>query len=180
LYRDVVGDAEIPQGDKRPTIRVKKGDRIWASLRKAYRDVCHLHRFFLFSFFDFSLPQSFDFTDPEIVDPRRPKSLYNVTPASFDNWPGVAEFAEVVVAEFVRAAFKLKNIRRAAGGAGKLVKFTTMVNQTETDVYVSPTGSTSSFPRSMHIAVSNYTNGRLLPINNMMVSVRLMMTFRGP
>jgi len=53
--------------------------------------------------------------------------------------------------EVLRAVFRLTQIRRAAGNAGKLDKIVTAINLTDTNVYITPSGKTCSFPGNMHL-----------------------------
>lgn len=94
-----------------------------------------------------------DFPNPTAVDPRRPKASYNLNGAGFHNCPGVA-YAEQTIAEILKVIFRLKNVRRATGDAGKLAGFTTVVNETPTNVYLTPYGTTTPWPGSMHLVVS--------------------------
>lgn len=86
------------------------------------------------------------------MNPRRPFGSYNLNGAGFHNCPGTA-FAQQTICEIVKVVFKLKNVRRAAGDAGKLVGFTEVINKTETDFYIQRNGSVSTWPGSMHIVV---------------------------
>ena len=81
--------------------------------------------------------------------------MYNLNGAGFHNCPGVT-YAEQTIAEILKVVFKLKNVRRAAGDAGKLVGFKTVINETETNVYITPNGTTSSWPGSMYLVVSYF------------------------
>ena len=45
-------------------------------------------------------------------------------------------------------------MRRAPGDAGKLSGFTEVVNETETNVFIKPNGTTSPWPGSMYLVVS--------------------------
>ncbi|KAF7358979.1 Heme peroxidase [Mycena sanguinolenta] len=129
LWRDVAADASIPQGKGLPPMNVKAGDRIWASFRNAHINPT-------------------DFPDPLTVDPTRPPASYNLNGAGFHTCPGVS-YAEQTIAEIVKVVFKLKNVRRAAGDAGRLAGFRMKVNETETNVYLTPYGTTSPWPGEM-------------------------------
>jgi linoleate 10R-lipoxygenase len=87
------------------------------------------------------------------VDTTRPQSSYNLNGTGFHGCPGVA-YAEHCIAEILKVVFGLKNVRRAPGDAGKLAGFRTIVHETETNVYLTPNGTTSSWPGSMHLVVS--------------------------
>ncbi|KAJ7506939.1 heme peroxidase [Mycena galericulata] len=131
LWRDVAADDVIPQGKGLPSMSVKAGDRIWASFRNAHINPS-------------------DFPNPTTVDPTRPVESYNLNGTGFHGCPGVT-YAEQTIAEIVKVVFKLKNVRRAAGDAGKLAGFKTVVNETETNVYLTPYGTTSPWPGSMYL-----------------------------
>jgi len=131
LFREALVDADIPQGPGLPSIHVKAGDRVWGSFRNA-----HLN------------PS--EFPDPTSVNPRRPVSSYNLNGVGFHLCPG-ATYAVQTIAEIVKVVFKLKNIRRAPGDAGKLIRFTEIVHETETDFFVQRDGSVSPWPGSMYI-----------------------------
>jgi len=93
-----------------------------------------------------------DFPDPTSVNPKRPSASYNLNGAGFHNCPGTNYAVETII-EVVRAVFKLKNIRRAPGDAGKLHGFTEIINETETDFFVQRNGKVSPWPGSMIIVV---------------------------
>ncbi|KAJ7078001.1 heme peroxidase [Mycena belliarum] len=131
LWRDVAVDASIPQGKGLPSMNVKAGDRIYASFKNAHINPA-------------------DFPNPTAVDPTRPASSYNLNGTGFHGCPGVT-YAEQTIAEMVKVIFKLKNIRRAAGDAGKLAGFKSIINETETNVYLTPYGTTSPWPGSMYL-----------------------------
>jgi hypothetical protein len=50
--------------------------------------------------------------------------------------------------------FKLQNVRRASGDVGRLSGFIEIVNETETNVFIKPNGTTSPWPGSMYLVVS--------------------------
>ncbi|KAL0959663.1 hypothetical protein HGRIS_011365 [Hohenbuehelia grisea] len=129
LWRDVAVDSEIPQGDGLPSIKVKAGDRLWASFRNA-----HLN------------PK--EFPNPTEVNPRRPKALYNLNGTGFHNCPGTT-YAQQTIAEIVRVIFTLKNLRRAPGDMGKLQGFTEVIHDTETNFYVNRDGTVGAWPGSL-------------------------------
>ncbi|KAF8662084.1 hypothetical protein AX16_001194 [Volvariella volvacea WC 439] len=131
LWRDAAVAATIPQGSGLPPLQVQPGDRLWASFKNA-----HLN------------PE--EFPNPTAVDPRRPKASYNLNGTGFHGCPGVT-YAEQTIAEIVKVVFSLKNVRRAPGNAGKLVGFTEVINETETNVFIKPNGTLSSWPGSMYL-----------------------------
>ncbi|KAJ7028392.1 hypothetical protein C8F04DRAFT_1398916 [Mycena alexandri] len=69
----------------------------------------------------------------------------------FHTCPGVT-YAEQTIAEIVKVVFKLKNVRRAEGDSGKLAGFKQIINETETNVFITPYGTTSPWPGSMFLA----------------------------
>ncbi|KAK7036088.1 heme peroxidase [Favolaschia claudopus] len=131
LWRGAAVDTVIPQGDGLPPLKIKAGDRIWASFKNAHINPT-------------------DFPNPQTVDPTRPVGSYNLNGTGFHNCPGVT-YAEQTIAEIVKVVFRLKNVRRAAGAPGRLAGFKTVVNETETNVYLTPYGTTSPWPGSMFI-----------------------------
>ena len=154
LWRDVAIDASIPQGDGLPPLQVQAGDRIWASFKNAHLDVCCSH-FFITGRnpLNFLFVQPKEFPNPTTIDPNRPKTSYNLNGSGFHNCAGV-EYSVQTIAEILRVVFKLQNVRRAAGDAGKLSGFTEVVNETETNVFIKPNGTTSPWPGSMYLVVS--------------------------
>ncbi|KAI3616961.1 heme peroxidase [Moniliophthora roreri] len=131
LYRDALVDAVISQGSGLPDIQLKKGDRIFGSLKNA-----HLN------------PD--DFPDPLTINPTRPASAYQYNGSGFHQCPGV-NYAEQTIAEIVKVVFSLPNIRRAPGNDGKLAGFEEIQNETKTKVYVTPDGETSPWPGKMYL-----------------------------
>ncbi|KAF9258714.1 heme peroxidase [Marasmius fiardii PR-910] len=153
LYRDVLADASIPQGNGLPNLDVKKGDRLFGSLKNA-----HLN--------------ANDFPNPTKVDPTRPASSYGYNGVGFHKCLGIA-FAEQTITEIVRVVFSLKNVRRAPGNDGKLVGFTELQNETATNVYLTDYGTTSAWPGSMILAVS-LSSGLVLQSMNVFCSSSMM------
>lgn len=108
------------------------------------------------------LQQPADFPNPTAVDPRRPRSTYNLNGAGFHNCPGVT-YVEQTIAETIKVVFKLKNVRRAPGSAGKLSGFKAVANETETNVFVKPNGMLSAWPGAMVLMVSRPFCWRMRP-----------------
>jgi len=131
LWRGVAVDSVIPQGPDLPPMQVKAGDRLWASFKNAHRNPS-------------------EFPSPTAVDPTRPLTSYNLNGTGFHGCPGVA-YAEQTITETLKVIFRLKNVRRAAGDSGKLAGFKTTINETETNVYLTPYGVTSPWPGSMYL-----------------------------
>ncbi|TFK61199.1 heme peroxidase [Pluteus cervinus] len=129
LWRDAAVDATIQQGSGLPPIEIKAGDRIWASFKNAHLNPA-------------------EFPNPTSVDPTRPNSAYNLNGTGFHTCPGVT-YAVQTIAEIVKVVFKLKNVRRAPGNAGRLAGFTEVINETETNVFIKPNGTLSPWPGSM-------------------------------
>jgi cytochrome P450 len=131
LWRQSTVDVEIPQGADKPPIQLKAGDLIFSSFRNA-----HLN--------------PVDFPNPTKVDPTRPRSSYNLNGTGFHECIAVS-YSVQSIAEIVKVIFGLKNLRRAAGDAGRLVGFTEIENETEVNVYLTSKGTTSAWPGSMHL-----------------------------
>jgi cytochrome P450 len=131
IWRQATVDAEIPQAGGKAPLKVKTGDLIFGSFRNAHLNPA-------------------EFPNPTSVDPTRPRSLYNLNGAGFHGCPGVS-YAEHCIAEIVKVVFGLKNMRRAPGDAGRLVGFTHQEFGTETNVYMTPKGTTSAWPGAMHL-----------------------------
>jgi hypothetical protein len=96
--------------------------------------------------------QPLEFPDPTVVNPRRPPSSYHLNGAGFHNCPGTT-YAQLTIMEIVKAVFQLKNVRRAPGNAGRLKRFTEVVHETETDIYLQRNGSTGPWPGSLYLVV---------------------------
>jgi linoleate 10R-lipoxygenase len=94
-----------------------------------------------------------EFPNPTTIDPRRPKESYNLNGVGFHICTGV-EYAQQTIAEILRVVFKLQNVRRASGDAGRLSGFTEIVDETEINVFIKPNGTTSPWPGSMYLVVS--------------------------
>ena len=102
-------------------------------------------------FFFFFQPK--EFPNPTTIDPNRPETSYNLNGAGFHNCAGV-QYAVQTIAEILRVVFKLQNVRRATGDAGRLSGFTEIVNETETNVFIKPNGVTTPWPGPMYLVVS--------------------------
>ncbi|KAG5636079.1 hypothetical protein H0H81_009199 [Sphagnurus paluster] len=155
LLREAVQDDTIPQGKELPSISVKKGDLIFADLGKAHLNPT-------------------DFKDPLEIDPDR--KIPTIQGVGFHKCPAIS-FVDETMPEIFKAVFRLKNIRRAQGKAGRLeqiacrpdavgvcmlalFKSTTSLMKTiqsDPKVYVDTSGELSYFPRSLSVIV------RLLP-----------------
>ncbi|KAJ7619752.1 hypothetical protein B0H17DRAFT_1219696 [Mycena rosella] len=55
------------------------------------------------------------------------------------------------ITEIVKVVFGLKNVRRVPGAAGSLAGFQTIVNETQTNIYLTPYETTSPWPGSMYL-----------------------------
>ncbi|KAG6861378.1 hypothetical protein C0995_000784 [Termitomyces sp. Mi166 len=130
VWRGVVKDAVIDQGPGYPSVEVKAGDRIWASLRNA-----HLN--------------PVEFPEPTKVNPTRPVASYNLNGTGF-HCPSET-YALKTVVEIVKVVFSLKNVRRAPGDAGRLHRFTEVLHETEVDFFIQRNGTVSLMPGSMYI-----------------------------
>ncbi|RDB17409.1 Psi-producing oxygenase A [Hypsizygus marmoreus] len=131
LWREALVNADVPQGPGLPALHIKAGDRIWGSFRNA-----HLN--------------PLDFPDPLTVDLHRPLLSYHLigTGVKNDLW---MMYSQQTLTEVVKAVFKLKNVRRAAGNAGKLTGFTEIIHDTERDFHIQRNGTATPWPGSMHI-----------------------------
>ncbi|TFK61373.1 heme peroxidase [Pluteus cervinus] len=129
LWRASAVAITIEQGSGRPPVQLQPRDLIWGSFRNA-----HLN------------PD--DFPHPTVVDPTRPASSYNLNGAGFHCCVG-ADSSVQTIAEILKVLFKLKNLRRAPGNAGKLAKFKEVIDETETVRYIRPDGKISNWPGSM-------------------------------
>ncbi|KAJ7469076.1 heme peroxidase [Mycena latifolia] len=131
LWREVVTDAVIPQDPGLPSLEVKAGDRVWGSFKNA-----HLN--------------PLDFPNPTAVDPTRPIASYSLNGTGFHICPGL-DLAEQTITEIIKVVFRLKNVRRAPGVAGRLAGYKTIINETETNMYLTPYGTSTPWPGSMHL-----------------------------
>ncbi|KAJ7436075.1 heme peroxidase [Mycena galericulata] len=131
VTRQAAVDVVISQGSGLPDVKVKGGDRVIGNFKNA-----HLN------------PD--DFPNPRAVDPTRPKASYNLNGTGFHGCPGVT-YAEQTIAEVLKVIFKLKNVRRAAGNAGKLAGFKMQIKEAETNIYSTDYGTTAPWPGSMHL-----------------------------
>ncbi|KAI0081382.1 heme peroxidase [Panus rudis PR-1116 ss-1] len=134
LLRVAVGSDSIPLGEGRSPVDVQPGDIIFNSFRNAQLN-----------------PK--DFPNPTQVDPRRPRESYNNQGAGFHNCPGI-NFAEQTIPEILKIIFKLKNIRRAPGTAGKMASFMLPAYGTDNKTYIDGTGNITPWPGSLTIVVS--------------------------
>ncbi|KDR69938.1 hypothetical protein GALMADRAFT_144994 [Galerina marginata CBS 339.88] len=101
LWQNAAETTIIQQGSGLPDIRVNQGDKIYANFSKA-------------------LTNPSDFKDPMKVDPKRQtKGMYGL---GLHKCPG-SSFVDETMPEIFAAIFRLKNIRRAPGIHGSLVRF---------------------------------------------------------
>ncbi|KAJ7448053.1 heme peroxidase [Mycena latifolia] len=134
IGREAAVDAVIHQGHCLPDVQVKTGDRIMGNFKNA-----HLN------------PN--DFPNPTTIDPTRAASSYSLTGSGSHNCIGDTYVLQTI-AETVKVIFKLKNVQRAAGNSGKLAGFKIIVDEAETNIYLTPYGTISPWPSSMHLVVS--------------------------
>jgi len=132
LFRKAEQADQIPCGDG-TILSVQAGDLIFASFLNAQQNPV-------------------DFLDPQVVDPTRPKANYHNQGNGFHRCPGV-DFVEQTVPEMVKAIFKLKNLRRAPGVAGKMAGFYAdqMDIGTKNRLYLTNTGQVSPWPGSLTV-----------------------------
>jgi linoleate 10R-lipoxygenase len=154
LWREATVETTIVQGKygntDLPNIKVKPGDRIYASFKNAHLNVRTASPP-LRIVISHHLPQPADFENPKEVNPSR-KEKYRLNGTGFHNCPGV-NFAEQTITEIVKAVFGLRNVRRAPGNAGSLKGFEVTINETKTNMYLSSTGKLTPWPESMHLVV---------------------------
>ncbi|KAJ7894889.1 heme peroxidase [Mycena olivaceomarginata] len=116
------------------------GDRIWASFKNAQ---LNYERFV-------DYPQPSEFPHPTSVDPQRPVGSYTLNGTGFPQLP----WCNIRGTNHCRdrqSRVRLKNVRRAPGNDGHLAGFKTIINETETHIYLTPYGTTSPWPGSMYL-----------------------------
>lgn len=128
LLREVKQPDTIPLGDGR-TVSVQPGDVVYNSVKNAHLNPA-------------------DFPDPLTVNPRRPADKYHLQGSGFHKCLGI-EYCEKTIPEVIKAIFRLKNLRRAEGAAGRLAGFTVDTYGTESPVYIDDTGNITYWPGSM-------------------------------
>jgi cytochrome P450 len=129
IFRDVHNDAEIFEGHDLPSIRVKKGDRLWVSLAKANVD-------------------SDAFPNPLVVNPARDPQQYSSFGRSEHSCLGEL-FCDKTMPQMMRAIFSLKNVRRAPGQSGRLKGYTQDLHGTKQHMYINAKGMVTPWPASM-------------------------------
>ncbi|KAI0071441.1 heme peroxidase [Panus rudis PR-1116 ss-1] len=127
LLRFVVAPDTIPLGDGR-SVGVQPGDMIVNSFRNAQ-----------------SNPK--DFPNPTQVNPSRPAQSYINHGTRFHLCAG----HNLTIPELMRVIFKLKNIRRAPGPAGKMASFMSPAYGTDNRMYISDTGNVTPWHSSLTI-----------------------------
>ncbi|PVF94289.1 heme peroxidase [Serendipita vermifera] len=135
LFRRATQAAEIPnvENGKSKPISVLPGDKIFVSLKKANMD-------------------GENFTNPEKVDPARPKERYSTFGRGEHQCLGEL-FTESMIPAMLRVVFSLKNVRRAAEPLGKLSRVDHDLFGTESHLYISNKGTVSPWPGSLLIEV---------------------------
>ena len=94
-----------------------------------------------------------DFPDPLTVNPRRPADNYLLQGYGFHECFGL-HLSEQAIPEMLRAIFRLKNLRRAEGPAGRLAGFYKPTNGTDAPVFLDETGNVTFWPGSLYLVVS--------------------------
>ena len=84
------------------------------------------------------------------------------------------EYCEKTIPEVIKVIFRLKNLRRAEGVAGRLAGFTTETYGTESPVYIDDTGNITYWPGSMTLVVSSKCFAMLLHIKLMFLLLSMM------
>lgn len=129
LWRKAVKDDIIQNGNNLSPITVRSGDLIFADFGKA-----HLN------------PK--DFKNPLEIDPTR--ETPSIQGIGLHKCPGIG-FISQTMPEMFKVVFRLENLQRAKGKAGRLEKIASHPDPMRTDpmVYLDPNGKTSYFPRSL-------------------------------
>ncbi|BGP18046.1 hypothetical protein JCM10213_008418 [Rhodosporidiobolus nylandii] len=131
--RTATEDCTVEDGDR--IIKVKKGDLVFPSIKRAGMDPTV-------------------FPDPSRVDTSRDPSLYRTFGHGAHTCLG-APVVDITVVEMLRAVFSLKNVRRAPGPAGRLVRFQQDVAGTSCPVYLSANTTPWPLPVSLSIVYDN-------------------------
>lgn len=87
------------------------------------------------------------------MNPRRPADKYELQGCGFHACVGTA-FSEATIPEVLKQIFRLKNLRRAEGPAGRLAGFSLPTYGTESPVYLDDAGNMSYWPGAMTLVVS--------------------------
>ncbi|KAF8630607.1 hypothetical protein AX15_002834 [Amanita polypyramis BW_CC] len=131
LWREVMADGQIPQGQDLSPLNVRAGDRLWINFKNANLDPAQ-------------------FPEPLEIDPKRQRMDYRIFGCEFFSGP-IAAFGEQIIVEILQVVLRLKNVRRAEGDLGRITGFKTFVNETESIVHLMPDGSTSCWPGPLHL-----------------------------
>jgi hypothetical protein len=140
---------------------VQQGGLPMASLSDIFRDVCFLSTYYHRKL-SILFAQATKFPDPDRVDPTRSKATYSICGIDFYNFLE-DDFAIDAITEMVRIILGQKNVRRAAGDAGRLVGFKKTTKETEHFVYLQTDGNLSPWPTRMHVVVSANYSSKLYP-----------------
>ena len=102
------------------------------------------------------------FPDPLTINPRRPATSYEPQTYGLEGELGQWFFDHVVPAA-VRAVFRLKNLRRAEGVAGRLASVAVSVPVSGVDerAYLDETGNVSFWPGNLTVVVRFFFSNRL-------------------
>lgn len=147
LFRIVVADDVVPQGEGFTPMQVKKGDLLFGSYKNAHLNVRLLSPYCAYGFCS-PCAQPDDFPNPESVNPRRPKASYSIQGSGFHGCPGV-DFVADTIPEMVRIIFSLPGLRRAPGPAGASESINLDVFGTASPMYINGTGNLSPWPSSL-------------------------------
>jgi len=112
-------------------VKVKKGDSVYPSMLSAGMD-------------------STVFPDPHTFNPTRDPSLYRLFGSGMHTCLG-APIVNISLVQMVKQVFRLKNVRRAPGKAGRLVRFHQELGGTPCPVYLSENQGLWPLPVSLSI-----------------------------
>jgi linoleate 10R-lipoxygenase len=140
-------------GHGKPDVVVQPGDIVVSSYKNAHLNVRFAPKLALCLALTSLQPD--DFPDPFAVNPRRPADSYHLQGSGFHECLGL-NLSEQTIPEIIKVIFRLKNLRRAEGVAGRLAGFLLPSNGTDAPVYLDATGNITYWPGTMTLVVSGY------------------------
>ncbi|GAA5889174.1 hypothetical protein JCM8208_007792 [Rhodotorula glutinis] len=126
-----VANRDMTIQDGAREVKVRKGDSVYPSMLSAGMD-------------------SSVFPNPHTFDPTRDPSLYRLFGSGMHTCLG-APIVNISLVEMVKQVFRLKNVRRAPGKAGELVRFHQKLGGTPCPVYLSENQGLWPLPVSLSI-----------------------------